>query len=339
MNLETTKTVTTIVDEAISRRPILSRALPAGQGLWNLKNLSIVVGTVLTYVLNNHRNFNLGPIKASCTVGLLSAIFLPQSLVVPTFGGSFAGMARVAVIPSGIFPPLILGLLCSTMINIFDERKWFVGIGGRLGLMAQLACTIQFILSTALVGHRFPIVVSPAGGGAKLVDLAAYATWTKQRWISLLPLCSSTVLGALFMNTWKEAFTAKSNQSIEEMGPFLSGIACRLSTPVAAVGVTGLIMMSSIFSRSSIVGPAALCGAYVAMSSPQKIETHGELIGASIMAGICQWMLSGVLLGGWGGKLGTASLIGVLLYRALHARFGSFLSKSTLGSVAALSVP
>jgi hypothetical protein len=53
------------------------------------------------------------------------------------------------------------------------------------------------------------------------------------------------------------------------------------------------------------------------MSAPTKLPTYGALLGASIMGGLCQQSLAGVLLGGWGGKLGTAALMGVLSYRGL----------------------
>ena len=283
-------------------------------------SVSVVVGTVLTFALNNFGN--LGPIKASSLVGLLAAAILPEKIAVGTLCGSFAGMARQAVIPGGgMLPSLALGACCAAMVALFDQNNWWVGIGGRLGFMAQLACTTQFVLSSLFV-TRHP--------GAKLFDYAAYPSLT-DGFAQLLPICLSTITGALLMSAWKDMFSAKSKES--EGDPTLSRILSKLSTSVAAVSGTGLFIS---FFPASIAGPA-FCGSLVAMSSPQRIETYGGLLGASTMAGVSQLMMTGALVGGWGGKLGTSSLIGVLLYRNLNARFKSLSKAHPVGAVQPLS--
>jgi hypothetical protein len=278
----------------------------------------VVIGTILTFVLNN--GMNLGPIKASSMVGLLAAILMSEQLAVATLCGAFAGMAKPAVIPGGVYQSssLVLGMVCAVMITLFDRQKCLVGIGGRLGFIAQLSCTTQFLISSMFATRQLK------GGGAKLLDLAAYRSMTTPWTLLLVLTCISTITGALLMSAWKEVLSVKSKAEEKEGRPMIRGILSKLSTSVAAVSVTGLVM--SIFPVS-IAGPA-FCGSLVAMSSPTKIETYGGLLGASTMAGISQILLTGALVGGWGGKLGTAALMGVLLYRTLLARFWGF-SKST----------
>ena len=64
------------------------------------------------------------------------------------------------------------------------------------------------------------------------------------------------------------------------------------------------------------------------MSAPAKLPTYGALLGASIMGAVSQQSLAGVLLGGWGGKLGTAALIGVLSYNILATAMDRLVGKS-----------
>lgn len=277
---------------------------------------AVFAGTVLTFQLNNFAN--LGPIKASCIVGLVAASILPEKLALATLSGCFAGMAKVTVIP-GLFPSFVLGALCATTVALFDRQKWLIGVGGRLGFMAQLACTTQFLVSSLFISQQHPT------SGAKLLDLAAYPTMTKGL-TELVPICISTISGALLMSAWKEVL---SEQSKRHEGPMIRKILAKLATSVAAVSGTGLLM--SIFPVS--IAGAAFCGSFVAMSSPQKLETYGGLLGASTMAGVSQLILAGVLLGGWGGKLGTASLMGVLIFRWLSTGLRAWSSWSTPGEV------
>ena len=130
--------------------------------------------------------------------------------------------------------------------------------------------------------------------------------------------------GALFMSLWKEKMIELANKATKtttntddeegignKITTQLSSVVCpRLASAVTASSVTGLI--ASLVFSSSVSGPV-YCGSFIGMSSPQRIETYGGLVGASFMCGICQLVMSQtVFLGGWGGKLGTAALLGVL---------------------------
>lgn len=258
---------------------------------------SVFLGCVATFALNNL--LSVGPIKSSSIVGMISTMLLPEKLALGAFCGSFAGMAREAVIPD-IKASAVLGLVSAFAMVLFDRKKWLIGVGGRLGFIAQLGCTSQFLISSLFFAQH---------AAAKLVG--PYPHITPNLLLQLLPTCIYTVVGALLMSAWKEALASQSKRA--GYSDVATGTLKRLSTSVAAVSVTGLVM--SLFPVS-VAGPA-FCGSFIAMSSPEKIETYGGLIGASLVGGVSQIFLAGVLLGGWGGKLGTCSLLGVLLYKKM----------------------
>jgi hypothetical protein len=265
---------------------------------------AVSVGTLTTYYLNTFTP--LGPIQASSVVGIATCLVMPLPLALAAFCGSFAGMAKSAVIPAGGFSVLVLGVVCAGMKGMFEQQKWFLGVGGRLGFIAQCACTLQFVVSSLLL--KQPIVSSTAT--ATLVGSFGDPFQVLTR---LPAVCASTVAGALFMSFWKEAMAEKVLQKKVDDKKQVK-IYERLSNSVAAAGVTGLL--AATLFPTSVAGPA-FCGSFIAMSAPSKLETYGSLIGASLMGGVCQQAMSGVLLGGWGGRLGTASLLGVLSYRFL----------------------
>ena len=251
---------------------------------------SVFVATVGTFLINNY--LNLGPIKASSIIALAASLVLPEKLALAALCGSFAGMAKLAVIPGGILASAVLGLLCAAALTLFDHKKWLIGMGGRLGFIAQTACTTQFIITSLL-----------AGGATESAALVGrVASWPKVA--SQLPQVTTfTVVGALFMKYWKEFFAKKSPVHFQ-----------RLSTSVAAVGATGLV--ASFLLPASLAGPA-FCGSFVTMSAPTKLPSLLSLIGASALAGLSQQAIAGIMLGGWGGRLGTAAFLGVLSYTLL----------------------
>jgi hypothetical protein len=258
---------------------------------------SVFAGTVLTFILNNFAS--LGPIKASSLTVLLATLVLPENFARAVLCGSFAGMANLKVIP-GIGHGLALGLTCAAMMAFFDKQKWLIGTGGRLGFISQCACTLQFIASCTF------LLPSPEVG-----LVSSYPKFSKL--LAQLPsVAFYTACGAFFMSFWKEAVGEKAKNPLNT--ETATRIYKRLSNSVAAVGGTGLL--ASLLLPASAAGPV-FCGTFIAMSAPEKIQTYGGLLGASIMGGVCQQSLAGVFMGGWGGKLGTASLMGVLSYNKL----------------------
>ena len=63
----------------------------------------------------------------------------------------------------------------------------------------------------------------------------------------------------------------------------------------------------------------AYVGSFVAMSAPSVLGGGWALGLASALSAVA-WAIpmKGLLLGGWGGKMGTAALVGVLSYDALR---------------------
>ncbi|KAL3912091.1 MAG: hypothetical protein SGARI_001330 [Bacillariaceae sp.] len=225
---------------------------------------AVFVGTVVTYYLNNFTP--LGPVKASSVVGIASALTLPLPLALAAFCGSFAGMAKSAVIPSGGLS-LLLGAVCAGMLALFDKQKWLVGVGGRLGFVAQCACTLQFVVSSLIL--KQPIVTG-ASGVATLVGSFGDPITV----LSKLPaVCLSTVAGAVFMSFWKEAMAEQMKKKNDDVTKVQ--IYERLSNSVAASGMTGLL--AAMLLPASIAGPA-FCGSFIAMSAPGKLETYGHLL-------------------------------------------------------------
>jgi hypothetical protein len=255
---------------------------------------SVIVGTVLTFVLNNI--LALGPVQASSVVTLFVSLVLPEKLAIAAACGSFAGMAKTSVIPT-VNASLLLGALCALMMMLFDKQKWLIGVGGRLGFIAQCACTAQFIMS---LHFRIPSESAALVGAYPAID---------KMLLDLPSVSFFTVVGAVYTKLWKQVL---ANQSLKATN--LQPVYKRLATTVAAVGVTGLL--ATLVSPPSIAGPI-FCGSFIAMSSPAKLDSFGALIGASLLGGLSQQLLAGVLLGGWGGKLGTASLMGVVFYNVL----------------------
>lgn len=290
--------------------------------------LTVILATGMTYFFNNQ--MAMGPIFASSLVGLASTLTLPLPYALLAFCGSFCGMVRSTVIPATFPAVWVLGCLCAITTTLFDRHQWQVGVGGRLGLMAQIACTTQFLLGglcASILGWK-NIILSNAGGGgavAKLVDWSVYSSFSPSslRLKSFALTLFGTIAGALLMSYWKNTMERLVEQQSKQQhqtqkhsnnAAISTTILTKLSTSVAAVSVTGLVLSWMV---PSLAGPA-FCGAFVAMSSPQKLETYGGLLGASWMAAVSQeWALAGMLLGGWGGKLGTAAWMGVVSYQSL----------------------
>ncbi|CAB9517760.1 expressed unknown protein [Seminavis robusta] len=276
---------------------------------------SVFVATVGTFAMNNYNFMSIGAVGASGLTGLLAALVLPEQLAIAALCGSFAGMAKLAVIP-GMWSAGILGVICAGLYTVFEKKKWLDGVGGRLGFIAQCACTLQFLVSAPQLFNAPNAAASFIGEAPKLATLLA----------DLPTVISFTMLGALFVRYWKDAMMGTHIDIAHSHGSSFSflgrlsnrfslSVTRRLATSVGAVGATGLL--ASLLLPASVAGPA-FCGAFIAKSAPKVLPTVNSLVPACIFAGIAQQALSGVMLGGWGGKLGTGALMGVLGYTLIR---------------------
>jgi hypothetical protein len=266
------------------------------------KASAVAAATLVTYALHNQLT-TMGPVQASGIVAIASTLLLPEKLALAALCGSFAGMAKAAVVPT-LFSAGLLGVICAGVVGLFDRKAWLIGFGGRLGFIAQCACTLQFLIfkygqkawQASEVVEKTLGTTAPA---AMLADFSLYEMTTGHIKAQLPPLMLFTVAGALFMRLWKHLTTKLPN---------------KVSNSVAAVGMTGLL--GGLYLPASIAGPA-FCGSFVAMASPAILPSLLALVLASVLAGLSQLSLTGLLLGGWGGKLGTAAFLGVVGYRLM----------------------
>ena len=251
---------------------------------------SVTAGTVATYALHNYLEI-MDPVQASGIVAIASTLLLPEKLALAALCGSFAGMASTTIKPT-LGSAFLLGVVCAGVLAMFDKKAWFVGFGGRLGFISQCACTLMFLVAELMA---WALGSTASTRTAMLADFGLYKAITVVESLSLIVF---TVVGALFMRLWK-LLTAK--------------LPNKVSNSVAAVGMTGLL--GGVFPTA--VGGPAFCGSFVAMASPAILPNLISLVLASILAGASQVALTGLLLGGWGGKLGTAAFMGVVFYRWL----------------------
>ena len=289
-------------ENAVKEPKVVSKLQPI------FKVASITFGTTATFFLNNH--YDLGPISSSGIIGLFSAIVLPEPLALASLCGSFAGMARTPVVP-GLPAAAMLGLFTSGVSRLFDNMGLAIGVGGRLGLIAQISCTSQFILHS-LLGAYVSSALGPLSSSAALVDFSLYRMPLSKYAQLAVTTTTGTVLGALFMRLWKD---------------FFSSLSLRLSSSTAAVGAAGIL--SNFFPALISPGPF-FAGSFVAMSAPSKINSLRGLILASLLSAVAQMGMIGCLLGGWGGKLGTGAFLGVALFMATKGLYSSLLDTTNV---------
>lgn len=237
---------------------------------------AVLAGTGLTYLVNNR--VGLGPVLASSSIGLAGSLVLP-SLAASLFCGTLTGMVSSHVIGSAL-QLCMLAVLAALGLCLLDANGKAVGVGGRLGLVAQLACSITVLLT------------GPASPSAAFLDTRVY------NWATLGPAAPRTLLCSL-----GGAVLTKILRTVPQFAPRFT----RLSSPVAAASAVGVIAACAL--PTPLQGPV-YAGAFVAMSGPNVLPTRIAVLGAVMLAAGTQVALSGVLTGGWSGKLGTAAFIG-----------------------------
>uniref|UniRef100_A0A7S4AY79 Uncharacterized protein n=1 Tax=Chrysotila carterae TaxID=13221 RepID=A0A7S4AY79_CHRCT len=260
----------------------------------NGQDVAVVSGALATWALHNRIYASLGPVAASSVVGLLSGVLLPTPLALAAYCGSFSGMATVAVVPT-LPVATASAVACAAMLRQIASRGWLVGMGGRLGLLAQLGCTLLFcslkLLSAfGVVGDFTPLA------SCSLFDPAVYG---RTRSSLLGWALSGSLLGAFGTRLWQHIFKQ----------------APRLSNSVTAT--TSVTLLACLALPKAIHGPV-FAGAFVAMSSAQVLADRAQLALAAVACAFCQVLLAGVFNGGWAGKLGTCSFLGVALAKGLR---------------------
>jgi len=197
----------------------------------------------------------------------------------------------------------LLGVLTGLIFREATRRGFAVGVGGRLGFMAQLACSL-----TLLAQHA-------AGRGtlSAFFDGAAYAGgWAGLRaalgppgtaWALLL----ATPLGAVAAGgLWRSPRVPGMDNPV---------------TASALVGLAGALAGRALAAPLPWAAPAAAalyCGSFVGMSSAARCPTAGALAAAGLLAGLLQVAGAGFLVGGFGGRLGTMAFLATALFQAVR---------------------
>jgi len=108
------------------------------EGLFSQKNIltfiSVVVGAALSHYLNV--DLKLGSVLGAGLVGLAAALIVPE-FAVPTYTGSFVGMAATGLLPGYtdcMFAAVTAGIVYILTMQVFG------GFGGKLGTIAASGC-------------------------------------------------------------------------------------------------------------------------------------------------------------------------------------------------------
>ncbi len=165
------------------------------------------------------------------------------------------------------------------------NKSYFQGFGGKLGTIAFTGCLAVIFLQ----GGEF---------SGKMIE-GLHLKWM---------IVFYTVLGAVL------AFFGSVRLG---QGPVLAS---------ALTGLVGGIILPAVFPETGLLLAGAMfCGAFVGMSSRDRLPNEGFIALAGLLAGII-FVYSSPYLGGTGGKLGTIAFISTLGVRGLWDIYMQFLA-------------
>jgi hypothetical protein len=275
---------------------------------------------------------------SSATTLLCTMMTNNKSIHNAVFCGTFAGMSSKAIIPSWNYA-LLLGTITSVFYEgMIQYKNQFVGLGGRLGLMAFVSTwmVVAFIKWTTAAaaaagvgGGATAAAVATGGGGGAI--LYSFPTLIKK-------INTSTILFMVFWHMVGSILTIALRRTSDET---------RAVDPVRAasvVGMAGSLFLFLLLPRDDVDKTAVLAlygGSFVGMSAPSRL-LHGVVgmsgggagggsgddgvvqIGlafgiAAALAGVVHGLTMdwGLWMGGWGGKAGACAFVGCVLYRCL----------------------
>ena len=204
---------------------------------WNRDRLqrSMVasLGCLFTWLLANTKlllplssSLPLTIVQASCTTGLLSCLLFttPYSFPFPaysvaTFCGALAGMSGNVLqytsnlsSVSFLLPIALMSLSVGYAFGLWDDRKWGVGKGGRLGTIA-FGGNMLFTLSTFL----YQTFLLRANSNNIPVKLFTLIPSTTQQMFASMPILTSLALSTVLLRSSREppsssVATAKDTQ-------------------------------------------------------------------------------------------------------------------------------
>jgi hypothetical protein len=270
--------------------------------------------TVLTWYVTQSSNSQRSNVLASAAVTLICSLAAP-GLGQAGMCGSFAGMTTSALLLPNYKYAVGLGAVTSIFFELLiHERNAFGGVGGRLGATAFLATHIIAATQGVATGVTFQS-------------------------IQLMKPISSTVIK---MMGW-HAVGSVATIALREASDVSAA-----ADPVRAAAVVGLLASLlvginlngwTVFTEQAAL--AVYGGAFVGMSLPSRLlnsspprNTTWQLLGSFAMAGALGGWIHSLTnhwnwwLGGWGGKAGFCSFLGVLLYQRIYKSWQSLCKKS-----------
>mmetsp|Transcript_12390 Transcript_12390/g.20161 ORF Transcript_12390/g.20161 Transcript_12390/m.20161 type:complete len:354 (-) Transcript_12390:1132-2193(-) len=260
-----------------------------------LDGLVIIFFTWVTWAANNEGA--LGAVLASSTVGLLVGL-VDKQRAVGVFTGTFAGMVSDSNL-SYWTSILVLGLITAVLFRLFTLYNFASGVGGRLGFTAQLACTATLLLYFA----------AGAGHADAFYDPSQYAGFSAGLAAATVALTAAAAAATLWVRARRHRAPGGSDDVV---------------TASALVGLAGAVLARAAAGPGHPWGAdlalAAYCGSFVGMSGAARLPHAGAFLLAGAAAGALLAAARGVLVGGYGGKLGTLAFAGVLLVQPLVRR-------------------
>ncbi len=259
----------------------------------------------------------VGPVASSSFVGLAAGASLPTPLATAAFCGSFCGMTSRAVAP-GAADVAALGAAAAALLAGLDatRSRLLRGYGGRLGVVAALACAASICATPSL----------RASGALFQPELAARAAAPD----ALRTAVAASVLGAAATRAWARGLPELLLRARGDGGGGGSAAIARATNPVSSASLIGLAVSLALWACAPVgtagdernaIAACAFVGAFVAMSPREKLgSTRATLLAAGV-AGLAQAGLAAVAVGA-GGKLGAASAIGVFVARYLRLAAG-----------------
>lgn len=154
--------------------------------------IAVVGGAMLTSVLNHF--VNLGPVVASCIVGLIGVVVL-KKYQIPIYCGSFVGMASLGVLTN--YWSILLAAGFSGLLFLIAGNV-FIGFGGKLGAIAYFGTFLVAVMTGSISETLHPNLI--------LIDyrlflyfiLAAVATYVFNKKSIYGAVPSSALVGLLF---------------------------------------------------------------------------------------------------------------------------------------------
>lgn len=115
--------------------------------------IAVVAGAMISYFINV--KLGLGGVVAAGLVGVAAALVLPKHDV-PTYCGSFVGMASAALLPT--YYHVLLAAVIAGAVYVMTKSV-FNGFGGKLGTTAVTGC----VFAALLTGNKLGSAPVPAG--------------------------------------------------------------------------------------------------------------------------------------------------------------------------------